>query len=40
METCECHAYLQEGLNGGSWELQTCQPDLSAEEGHGADHLE
>lgn len=34
METCECHAHLQEGLNGGSWELQACQPDLSTEEGH------
>jgi len=29
-----------EGLEGGSWELQACQPDLAAGEGYGAVHPE
>ena len=27
-------------LEGGSWELQACQPGLGAWEGYGADNLE
>ena len=33
-------ANVQERLEGGSRELQACQPDLSAREGYGAVHLE
>ena len=35
-----CDAHLQEGLEGGSWELQACQPDLSARQDYGAIHPE
>jgi len=37
---CQCDARLQEGLGGGSRELQACQCDLGAGEGCGAAHLE
>ncbi|PKU43984.1 solute carrier family 12 member 2 [Limosa lapponica baueri] len=33
-------ANTQEGPEGGSGELQACQPDLSAWEGYGTDHPE
>ena len=39
-QASECGAPLQEGSEGGSRELQACQPDLGARKGHGADHLE
>ena len=38
LEVSQCDAHLQEGQEGGSGELQACQPDLGAGEGHGADH--
>lgn len=31
----KCDNHLQKGLEGGSRELQTCQPGLGAGEGHG-----
>jgi len=34
------NTHLQEGPEGGSWELQTCQPDLDAGQDYGADHLQ
>jgi len=40
LKISKCDILLQEGLEGGSWELQACQSDLSAGEGYGADHLE
>lgn len=36
----KCDAHLQEGLEGGSRELQACQLDLCTEEHHGADDLD
>ena len=43
----ECYSFVlglaplvPEGLEGGSRELQSCQSDLGAGEGYGADHLE
>jgi len=30
-----CNTYLQEGPEGGSWELQACQPDLGARQDYG-----
>ena len=40
MEDLQCNTHLQEGLEGGSRELQTCQPDLSVREDYGAIHPE
>ena len=40
LKISKCDILLQEGLEGGSWELQACQSDLSAGEGYGADHLQ
>ena len=34
------YTYLQEGLEGRSWELQSCQPDFGAGEDYGALHPE
>ncbi|PKU35037.1 rna-directed dna polymerase from mobile element jockey-like [Limosa lapponica baueri] len=34
-----CDTHLQEGLEGGSRELQACQPDLGSREGYRAAHL-
>lgn len=36
----KCDALLQEGLGGGSGELQAHRSELSAGEGYGADRLE
>jgi len=36
----QCNTHLQEGLEGGSRELQACQPDLGAGEDYGAIHPE
>lgn len=38
-EVGECDAHLWERTKGGSGELQTCQSDLGATEGDGADHV-
>jgi len=40
LEACQCDTHLQEGPEGGSRELQDCQPDLSAGEDYGVVHLE
>ncbi|KAK4823249.1 hypothetical protein QYF61_000216 [Mycteria americana] len=37
---CQCDAHLQEGPEGGSRELQACQPDLGTRENYGAVHHE
>lgn len=39
LEVNKCDAHLQEGPEGASGELQACQPDLGAREGHGTGHL-
>jgi len=36
----QCNTHVQEGVEGGSWELQACQPDLSAGEDCGGIHPE
>jgi len=36
----KCDDHLQEGLEGESQELQSCQPDLGAREDHVVVHLE
>lgn len=40
LEINKCNAHLQEGPEGASGELQACQPDLGAREGHGTGHFE
>ena len=40
METCHSNTHLQEGPEGGYWELQACQPDLGAGKDYGAVHPE
>jgi len=40
LEVSKCDAHLQEGPEGGSRELQTCQSDLGATEDYGAAHFE
>ena len=40
MEDYQCNISLPEEPEGGSWELQACQPDHSAGEGYGAIHSE
>ena len=40
MEVSKCDVHLQERPEGGSGELQACQPGLSAREGYGADQPE
>ena len=40
VETCQCDIHLQAGPEGVSWELQACQPDLSAGEDYGEIHPE
>ena len=39
LEVSKRDAHLQAGPEAGFEELQACQPDLSAGEGYGADHL-
>ena len=36
----QCNTHLQEGPEGGSWELQACQPDIGSGEDYGAIHPE
>ena len=40
LEDRQCNIHLQEGPEGGSWELQACQPDLGAGEDYGVIHPE
>lgn len=40
LEINKRNAHLQEGPEGASGELQTCQPDLGAREGRGTGDLE
>jgi len=40
LETCQCDTHLQEGLEGGSRELQACQRDLSIRKSYRADYLQ
>ena len=40
LEACQCDAHLQERSEGGSGELQACQPDLSTREDYGMVCLE
>lgn len=40
LEAGKCDAHLQEGPEGRFRELQSCQPNLGARQGHGAGHSE
>lgn len=40
LKVSKCDTHLPEGLEGGAGELQACQSELGAGEGHVADHLE
>ena len=39
-EDCQCNTHLQEGLEGESWELQSCQPYLGVGQDYGVIHPE
>ena len=38
LEDHQCNTHLQEGAEGGSWELRACQPDLGARQDYAAIH--
>jgi len=40
MEDRQYNTHLQEGPEGGSWELQACQPDLGTGQDYGVIHPE
>lgn len=40
LQVSKCGGHIQEQSEGAFREIQACQSDLDAKEGHGADHLE